>query len=262
MTYTWPCLGSSVQCTSLWAGSLRGMKQTSTAGRGAGILHVHKPSVTTARQTTVNWVSKDNNNKICLVLPILQAGSCVMLFPWFTRLGIPCLLPSPLHLPSPLLQPSHSDCSATAVSLHFFTETSTRAVSSFSTHGQPLISFKPLLNCLFFQKACLNTLVKLQPTLPHPTALLIPLILFYLFSFSKALVTKQSPRQTPLLLGWPKDSFWFSHYTLWKNANDLIGQSNTNTVSQSSASLDAPRPHGSVCVLFTCLEQCLNEWLD
>ena len=31
------------------------------------------------------------------------------------------------------------------------------------------------------------------------------------------------------------------------------------TLSQSSATLDAPWPHGSVCILFSCVEQCLNE---
>lgn len=185
-----------------------------------------------------------------------------MLFPWFMRRGIPCPFPtaSPISPPSALLQPSHSD-SALQQLCHmlFFTETSTPAVSSFSTHGQPLISFKPLLNCLFFQKACPEYPGETATHPPPPHCTLDPpdsvlLVQFFQSSCHQTISTTNS-----LTIGLAKRFILVFPYTLWKNSNDLIGQPNTNTVSQSSASLDAPRPHGSVCVLVTCLEQCLNE---
>lgn len=99
-------------------------------------------------------------------------------------------------------------------------------------HGQPLTSLQAFAQLSLFQKAFPEYPGETATHPLHPTVLLIPLILFYLFSFPKALVTKQSPQQTPLLLGWP-DSFWFPHYILWKNSNELTGQPNTNIVSVS-----------------------------
>ena len=190
--------------------------------------------------------------KLCNALPVVHEARNTLLP------SSPQPAASPIsHLPS--FSPATLTAQQQLCQAHFCIETSTRPTSSFSMHGQPLMSFKPLLNCLSFQKAYPEYPGETATHTPYPTALLIPLILFHLFSFSKALVTKQSPQQTPLLLRWPKDSFWFSHYILWKNSNELIGQPNTNIVSvfcYSGCSMAS-----WLCVYFILVSRAVFDWM-